>query len=140
MTALWHSAGRAALTLSLLAAAGPALAEGAPDLECARYADEFVRLAPGLDAQTGVADGAALMASGDRWPLVTTGFAYAAERIEKHDHPAKWGPLLIAADGLMGCFRDDPAEVGGEMAKVQADFEAVYPPARRKALLAQAKG
>lgn len=96
-------------------------------LACAGDADTFVALAPDLDGQT------------DRWPLVATGYTYAAERIERRDMPGPWGRLLTVADGLETCFAGDPAKAGGEMVKMKADFDGLFPPARRKDLLARAQ-
>lgn len=132
---------RAALGALLLVGGTVSATAGAPDTAaCRDYADTFVELAPGLDGQTGVATGDELLASADRWPLVVTGYTYAAERVERHDTSGPWGQLVRASDGLINCFSVDPDRAGGEMERLKKDFDALFPKQRRKALLAQAKG
>lgn len=133
--------GLLAAALALLPLAGfPGVAAAqAAVAACAGDADEFVELAPHLDDQTGVATGDELRASADRWPLVATGYTYAAERVEKNDTSGPWKRLLVVADGLEVCFSGDPARTGGEMVKMKADFDGLFPPSRRKALLEQAR-
>lgn len=125
--------------LAFALAAGTAAHAGEPSQECRDHADTFVELAPGLDSQTGIETGDQLLASDDRWPLVVTGYTYAAERLEAQDTTGSWGRLVLASDGLIDCFSHDPDRAGGEMEKLKNDFDALFPAARRASLLAQAR-